>query len=65
MSTKPALPVNPSQRKRGSVSCLGQKSVSSWKILKVESEQIKTGQENSYGFVWRESTDFRVAIMES
>ena len=41
MSTKPALPVNPSQQNRGSESCLGQKSDSSWKILEIESEQIK------------------------
>ena len=54
MSTKPASPGNLSQRKRGSESCLGQKSDSSWKILKIESEKIKTGQENSYGFEWRD-----------
>ena len=65
MSTKPASPVNPSQRKRGSESCLGQKSDSSWEILKIESEEIKTGQENSYGFEWREATDFRLVIIES
>ena len=41
LSTKPASPVSPSQRKRGSESYLGQKSDSSWEILKIESEQIK------------------------
>ena len=65
MSTKPALPVNPSQQKRGSESYLGQKSDSSWEILEIESEQIKTGQENSYGSEWREATDFRVVIIQS
>ena len=54
MSTKPASPCNPSQRKRESESCLGQKSDSSWKILKIDSEKVKTGQENSYGFEWRD-----------
>ena len=65
MRRKPASPVNPSQQKRGSESCLGQKSDSSWEILKIESEKIKTSQEYSYGFEWRESTDFRVVIIRS
>ena len=42
-----------------------QTSDSSWKVLKIENEQVKTAQNNSYGQKLRETTYLCVEIMNS
>ena len=37
---------------------------SCWEILK-RNERLKAAQNNTYGYNWRESTDFHVVIMSS
>ena len=37
----------------------------SWEFLKIENKQIKTVQNNSYGWNWRETTYFWVEVINS